>query len=437
MEEKETPTTSKFITTLKKVPVWRMAGGLIILVAIGVFLSGLGSWVQAIPSPAGILDVLFPGREVPSANESLNTAPYEPELGLERSVIDVVKRNADAVVSVIQTKDVPIFETCYRQQSPFGDLFQDPLLREFFGDDFQVQIPERCRTGTEQREVGGGTGFIISSEGLIVTNKHVVADQTSAYSVFTNSGERHDAEVLARDPFQDFAILKINASNLTTVMLGNSDGIEIGQFVVAIGNALGEFRNTVSIGVVSGVRRNISASGPGGFQETLEEVIQTDAAINPGNSGGPLLNLKGEVIGINTALAQGAQNIGFTIPINGVKRSIASFQSTGRIVYPFLGVRYAIVTSALQKERGLPLDYGALVSAPEQGALAVVQNSAADKAGIREGDIILELNNTRITADTPLAKLVLQYQPGAVVKLKILRANEELLVDVTLGEQTS
>lgn len=416
-----------------KIPILPMVGGIVVLIGLGLFLSSLGSLVRSMPSPASILDILFPRRNA-LIEESQNVPLYESELSFERRVIDVVKQNTNAVVSVIQAKDVPIFQTCYRT-GPLDDFFSDPFFKQFFGDGLSFQIPEQCKVGEETREVGGGTGFIISSDGMIVTNKHVVADEKSEYAVFTNTGERYDATVLARDPFQDFAILKIKASNLPTVKLGNSDSIEIGQFVIAIGNALGEFRNTVSLGVVSGVRRNISASGPGGFQEVLDEVIQTDAAINPGNSGGPLLNLRGEVIGINTAIAQGAQNIGFTIPINGIKRSIISFQNNGRIVYPFLGVRYVIITSALQKERKLPFDYGALISAPSGGGSAIVKDSAADKAGLQAGDIILEVNGVRVSVDTPLAKLIQQYQPGQVVKLTIVRDSKELVFDVALGEQ--
>ena len=409
--------------------------GLIVLIAIVLVVTGL-SYLNKSFSQAGIFDFLFKNRpESVFESSDQEAAPYQSVLSLEQAVINVVKNNANAVVSVIQTKNVPILERCFRTK-PFGDVLDDPLFKRFFGDAFELQVPDVCERGSEQIEVGGGTGFVIGSDGLIVTNKHVVIDTDSQYTVLTNEGKKLEAEVLARDPFQDFAILKIESFDLPTVKLGNSDSIEIGQFVVAIGNALGEFRNTVSVGVVSGIRNNIAASGAAGFQEVLDEVIQTDAAINPGNSGGPLLNLRGEVIGINTAIARGAQNIGFTIPINKIKRSINSFQTTGKIVYPFLGVRYVIVNTQIQKERDLDVDYGALLESSDSQP-AVVEDSAAQEAGLKAGDIILEINNQRIDEQRTLAKLIQRYQPGQVVKIKVLRGDKELLIDIKLGEKTS
>ncbi len=418
----------------KKVLLSAAFVGLIVLVSIGLVIVTLSYWGEGF-SQAGILDFFLQRRSFEQVTQNQNLSPYQSVLSLEQAVINVVKSNTNAVVSVIETKDVPVLEQCLKT-SPLGDILDDPFFKQFFGDTFRFQIPDVCQKGTEKQEVGGGSGFVISSDGLIVTNKHVVADIDSEYTVLTNDGRQLEAEVLARDPFQDFAILKVKASGLPTVELGNSDSVAIGQFVVAIGNALGEFRNTVSFGVVSGFRKNIAASGAAGFQEVLEEVIQTDAAINPGNSGGPLLNLRGEVVGINTAIARGAQNIAFTIPINRVKRSITSFQETGRIVYPFLGVRYVTVNAQVQKERNLPVDYGALLVAGDNQP-AVVSDSAAEKAGLKTGDIILEINNQRIDEQNTLAKLIQQYQPGQSIKLKILREGQERVINVVVGEQTS
>jgi serine protease Do len=219
--------------------------------------------------------------------------------------------------------------------------------------------------------------------------------------------------------------------------LGNSDNLQIGQTVIAIGNALGEFRNTVSVGVISGLGRTITASG-GGLIETLEDVIQTDAAINKGNSGGPLLNLKGEVIGVNVAMAQEAQNIGFAIPINRAKKAITQVKTLGKIVYPFLGVRYILVTPEIQEERNLPVDYGALIvkgESPQEPG--VIPGSAADKAGLREGDIILEVDGQKITPQNSLAKVIQTHNPGDKIVLKILREKKELILEATLGEKTS
>lgn len=227
---------------------------------------------------------------------------------IAKTIPEVVKQVSPSVVSIIVSKYVSVLQTEY--YNPFGE-----------NSPFKILIPRIVEKGKELKEVGGGSGFIITADGLIVTNKHVVLDEDAEYIILTNDGNKFAAKVLTRDSMQDVAILKIDANNLPTVILGNSDSIEIGETVIAIGNALGEFRNTVSSGIISGLMRSITAGG-GGFSEQLEQVIQTDAAINSGNSGGPLLNLFGEVIGINTAVATNAENIGFAIPINQVKPSI-------------------------------------------------------------------------------------------------------------------
>ncbi|MBU4284975.1 trypsin-like peptidase domain-containing protein [Patescibacteria group bacterium] len=234
-----------------------------------------------------------------------------------KTIPEVVKEVSPAVVSVIISKYVPILVQEY--YNPFGE-----------NSPFNIMIPRIVEKGKELKEVGGGSGFIVSSDGMIVTNKHVVLDEKAQYTVLVNDGNKYSAKVLARDPNQDIAIIKIEANGLSTVNLGDSDSIEIGQSVIAIGNALGEFRNTVSVGIISGLMRTITAGG-GGFEEKLEEVIQTDAAINLGNSGGPLLNLFGEVIGMNTAMATDAENIAFAIPVNKIKKDISDVEATGKI----------------------------------------------------------------------------------------------------------
>jgi len=282
--------------------------------------------------------------------------------------------------------------------------------------------------------VGGGSGFIVSKDGLILTNKHVVSDENAEYTVLTNEGEKIPAKVLARDPFQDIAILKVEKTSLPTVVLGDSDQLDIGQTVIAIGNALGEFRNTVSVGVISGLKRNVTASG-GGVSEEIENVIQTDAAINPGNSGGPLLNLRGEVIGVNVAMASGAENIGFSLPINIAKKSIKDVEEKGKISYPFLGIRYVLINKDIQKQNNLSVDYGALIQRGEKvGDLAVIPGSPADKAGIQENDIILEMNGQKITEDNPLAKMVQKYKVGDEITLIILHKGAEKTAKVILEE---
>jgi serine protease Do len=237
-------------------------------------------------------------------NQSDNQAAVV--LTQEEEVILAVKNNSPAVASIIISKNLPLYEQCY--VNPFGDLFPG------------FQIPQICQKGTQLQEIGGGSGFVVSADGLILTNKHVVSDRQAEYTVLTNDGKKYSAKVLALDPNQDLAIIKIEngTSSLPTAKLGDSDNLQIGQTAIAIGNALGEFKNTVSVGVVSGLGRTITAGG-GSASETIKDVIQTDAAINPGNSGGPLLNLKGEVVGINTAIVSGAESIGFAIPINQAK----------------------------------------------------------------------------------------------------------------------
>ena len=220
------------------------------------------------------------------------------------------------------------------------------------------------------------------------------------------------------------------------VSLGDSDGLEIGQTVIAIGNALGEFRNTVSVGVISGLGRTITASGGANFVETIEDVIQTDAAINKGNSGGPLLNLAGEVIGINTATVLNAQNIGFAVPVNKVKRDIEQVKAVGKITYPFLGVRYILLTDRIAKEQNLSVQYGVLIAKGSQGESAVTPGSPAQKAGLLEGDIILEFNGERITPENSLAKLIQKYNPKDTVVLKVLRGDQEKIFTIVLGERS-
>lgn len=354
---------------------------------------------------------------------------YQPQTTQEEAIISVVNKFSPAVVSIIITKDVPIIEKYYT--NPFQEFEQ------FFGPGFELQVPQYRQKGTQKQEVGGGTGFIISEDGLVLTNKHVVLDEAADYTIFTNDGKKFPAKVLARDPAQDLAVIKIEKSNgqFPVVKLGDSSKLQIGQTVVAIGNALGEFKNTVSVGVISGLGRTITASG-GSFVETLEDVIQTDAAINQGNSGGPLLNLRGEVVGVNTATVVSAQNIGFAIPINKAKKDIEQVRNLGKIVYPFLGVRYVLINEKIQEENNLSVSYGAWVVKGDNGEPAVESGSAAQKAGLKENDIILEFNGEKITTDNSLAKIIIKYNPGDKVTLKILRGGAEKTVEVVLDERS-
>jgi len=360
----------------------------------------------------------------------------------ESAVISAVDKVAPAVVSIIVTKDLPKIEQYY--SNPFGSEF----FREFFGQDFndlfgQQAVPQYRQNGTEKTEIGGGTGFIVSADGYIITNRHVVLDQAAEYTVLMNDEAKYPAKVLARDALNDLAVLKIEKDNLPTVELGDSANLKVGQSVIAIGNALGEFRNTVSTGVISGLARSVTAGGAGIGNEQLINVIQTDASINPGNSGGPLLNIAGQVIGINTAMAQGAQNIGFAIPINEVKSTIESVQKNGRIVRPWLGVRYVIINKAIADANKLSVDYGAIiVGGQNRTDLAVIPGSPADKAGLVENDIILEINPSggsgqagqKITEENLLANLVVKFKPGDEITLRVMHQGKEKIVKVKLEE---
>jgi len=340
---------------------------------------------------------------------------YRPVLDYEEAVVAAVDAAVPSVVSIVISKDVPVVERC--PYDPFGDL--PPQFREFFGWNFgELSVP--CERGTERRQVGGGSGFVVSADGLVVTNKHVVADAKADYTVFTSDGKKYEADVVARDPLQDLAVLKISGANFTPAKLGNSDSLKLGQTAIAIGNSLGEFKNTVSVGVISGLARNITASGQGVGAEVIQGVIQTDAAVNPGNSGGPLLNLRGEVVGINVAVAAGAENIGFAIPVNRAKRAIESVKKTGTITAPYLGIRYEMT------------DAGALVRGTAEGP-GVIPNSPAAAAGIRADDIVASMNGEKLTKENPLGIVIQKYAPGDIVRFEVKRGTETLRIPVTLG----
>ncbi len=345
----------------------------------------------------------------------------------ESAITEAVEKVSPAVVSIIVSKDLPKIEQYW------GSPFEND---DFFRDFFNFRVPMQRQNGTEKKEIGGGTGFIISSDGMIVTNKHVVSDEEAEYTVLMNDGTTYEASILAQDETNDLAVIKIDEKNLPTVELGDSDSIKIGQSVIAIGNALGEFRNTVSVGVVSGLSRSIIAgSGISGQIEQLTGVIQTDAAINPGNSGGPLVNSVGQVIGINTAIVSNAQNIGFAIPINDIKTSIESINKYGKIRKPYLGVRYVMINSSIQSKNNLPVDHGALIARGENVEdLAVIPGSPADKANMRENDIILEINGVELDQNNDLTSVIKKQKIGEKIKVKILSQGETKELTVILEE---
>lgn len=346
----------------------------------------------------------------------------------ESSIIDAVKKVNPAVVSIIITEDLPKIEKYY--SDPFGSDF-------FNGIPFEFSIPQQRQNGTEKQITGKGSGFVISSDGYIVTNKHVVSNEKAQYTVLMNDGKKYDAKVIAQDPVNDIAVIKIEAKDLQAVELGDSDSIEIGQTAIAIGNALGEYKNTVSVGVVSGLARSIVAGSEAqGDLERLNGLIQTDAAINPGNSGGPLLNSSGQVIGMNTAIATNAEGIGFAIPAKDVKKVANDVMTVGRIVRPYIGIRYMPITEELAKKNNISYDYGALIVRGENKEdIAVIPSSPGDKAGLVENDIILEVDGVKLDESNSLSDIVAGHRVGDELTLKILHRGEEKTVKVKLEER--
>jgi serine protease Do len=349
-------------------------------------------------------------------------------------VVDVVKKISPAVVSIVITKDMPKFKRYFIQ--PFD---------EFIGP-YGPPIAKYRQEGKQKVKIGGGSGFFVSPDGIIITNRHVIVSPNVDYTIITADEKQYKAEILARDPVNDVAIIKIKdakGKKFPILELGNSTKVELGQDVVAIGNPLGAFPNTVSTGVVSGLSRLITATdGLSGHTAELRGLIQTDAAINPGNSGGPLVDFDGKVIAINVAIVMGAQNIGFAIPINNAKKDLEDLKKHGRIIQPFLGIHYVMINKMLQQafaekfNTHLPVDYGALViREPGVGGSAVVPNSPADKVGITENDIVLEFNKTKIDKKNPLQELIHKCKPGDLVDLKILRADKIGTVKLKLEER--
>jgi len=334
-------------------------------------------------------------------------------------IVEIAKKVCPAVITIVISKDLPKIEGFYF--FPFG------------GQEFVVPKIEK---GKERTRIGGGSGFIVYSDGYILTSAHVVGDAEAEYTIVVEPTKKYPAKIVSRDPISDIAVLKIEAEHLPYLELGDSDKIELGEEVVAVGNALGEFHDTVSAGIVSGMSRSITAfSGLTARSAQLRGLIQTDAAINPGNSGGPLVNIEGKVIGINTAVVMGAQNIGFAIPINYAKKDLAEVRKYGKIKRPFLGIRYIVLNGEIAKLHKLPKDYGALVIRETLGESAVVKGSAADKAGLKEYDLILECQGEKVTEKNPLANILQKFKIGDEISLKVLREGKEINLKVKLEEK--
>lgn len=379
---------------------------LIPVVALSILLGALGGGI------AGYYSAISTGLTDENGTRVVQLTVEEDSASTK-----VVKESTPSVVSIIASKDLPSLQ---QPISPFD---------EFFGIPSQP-TPE----SSEPQEISRGTGFIVSKDGMIVTNKHVVSDDEAEYTVILNDEQRFTGRVVAKDPTNDVAFLDIEANDLPALPLGDSDKVEIGQTVIAIGDPL-SFRNSATKGIISGKSRTITASDGQGQSETLEDIFQTDAAINPGNSGGPLIDLGGSVIAVNTAVSQQGQLIGFAIPSNVIKRDLASVQDKGKVVRPFLGVRYLPITKEYAKRNDLPVAYGALIQKGPNNDPAIQPDSPADKAGLEENDIILEVNGKKITEEHSLTGLLSQFSPGDKIKLKIRHDGEEKTIEATLEER--
>ncbi len=356
------------------------------------------------------LHIQLPGSSQTSKPSTFGSIDKVKIVSEESVVIDVVDNVSPAVVTVGIT-----------QTRKLGSIFQiDPFnpLNPF------GQSPGK----TQKVEQDIGSGFIVGSDGLIVTNKHVVGDTQAKYRVFTKDDKSYDVVKIYRDPANDLAVLKIAAGGLPVVTMGDSSKIKVGQLAIAIGTALGEFRSTVTTGVISGIGRGIDAGSPyEGSVERLDNVIQTSAAINPGNSGGPLLNSKGEVVGINTAVSSEGQNIGFAIPVNVVKDALSNFNQTGQFNRSYLGVKFRMVTRELSVMNEIP-----------EGAYIVeaVDGSPAAKAGVLADDIIIKFDDQKLTSTNDLAKAITKKKVGDSVTLAVWRDGKELTIKVTLVSQS-
>ncbi|MCP6718286.1 MAG: trypsin-like peptidase domain-containing protein [Patescibacteria group bacterium] len=334
-------------------------------------------------------------------------------------IVEIAKKVSPAVITVVVSKDLPKIEGFYFL--PFGG-------RQFI-------VPKMGKNKKEETKIGGGSGFIVSKNGYVLTCNHVVKDPTAKYTVIVEPTKKYPAKVLAKDPLTDVAILKIQDHGFPYLEMGDSGKIDLGESVIAVGNPLGEFEDTISAGIVSGLSRKIKAYQGGSKATSLRGLIQTDAAINPGNSGGPLVDMEGNAIGINTAMVMGAQNIGFAIPINYAKKDLEEIMKFGKIKKPFLGVRYFILNEQIAKNNKLPINYGALIVRENLGERAIVKGSPADKAGLKEYDIVLECNGKKINEDNPLADLLQENKIGTEITLKVLREDKKINLKIKLGEK--
>ena len=386
---------------------WQKAVGYLSLAVLGAGAAFSGSYLatQQIASHGSVAQASTPVSQTVAAG-----LPAATDANFVTAVVDKV---GPAVVRIDTSRTVT-------SQAP--DIFNDPFFRQFFGS--QVPSPQQ-----KQIERGTGSGFIIGSDGRILTNAHVVNDADTV-NVKLKDGRTFKGKVLGADPVTDVAVVKIEANQLPTVALGNSDNLKPGEWAIAIGNPLG-FDNTVTTGIISATGRSSSAVGA---RDERVQFIQTDAAINPGNSGGPLLNARGQVIGMNTAIIQGAQGLGFAIPVNTAQRIATQLVATGKVQHPYLGIQMAALTPELKKEINSDPNSGLSVD-EDQGVLVikVVPNSPAAKAGLRAGDVIKKLNGKSVTDAETVQQAVENSSVGGNVSLDLRRNGQSRNVVVRPG----
>jgi serine protease Do len=370
-----------------------------ILVLASFFFGAIADRIFVIKPLDAVVRRTGGGLEVASVKPDGTVSLLPLPVNGQYSVAEVVDRATPSVLTV----------SIRRQEQRFNPFSFGP---------FGFQLPGEMEE--VQRDIG--TGFVVDSSGLVVTNKHVVSDVQASYLVIDKDNKEYTVTDIYRDPANDLAIIRVEGLSKPALPMGDSDSVRVGEPAIAIGTALGEFPQSVTSGIVSGVGRGIQAGGAGVGLENLENVIQTDAAINPGNSGGPLLNAAGEVIGVNVAVTQGAENIGFAIPINIVKESINNFNETGQFDRAFFGVRYQRIS-----------EQAALANEVPQGTyvVEVVEGSAAAEAGIRTGDILTKFNGHNLSEED-LATLINQTRVGDKVAVEYWRDNQRQTVSVTL-----
>jgi serine protease Do len=307
-----------------------------------------------------------------------------------------------------------------------------------YADFIALDVPSGSKEILKYRkQMIKGTGFLISTDGYILTNKHVVEaakEETGEYRIILNTGKEYYAQLIDKDSFNDLAVLKIFDKDLPVVELGDSDSLQTGASVIAIGNALGRYENTVTKGIISGLGRSLIASDQTGNAESLDNLLQTDAKINVGNSGGPLIDLSGKVVGVNTAIEQAGSAIGFAIPINDAKIVIRSIKERGLIVRPRLGVSYRMLTPEIARDNNLTRDSGAWLTTDSEEIPAVLPDSPAAEAGLGTGDIIFEVNAIKIEGKNTLLSVIQRYKPGDKIGLKVQRGDRVIMRVVTLDE---